>query len=189
MSINSLDEETALSIIFGNTKKKKRNVDLVTLAKTFRYLVNLYGSQAAAAKKVGLSTEMIREFLSTLKLPTEIQQLISARKIDSVDIVREISSLKDRSNQIAAANALMSSSSKDVRDIKRLVAGSSASIEDAKNVVTDLKPKGLHIFVMDVDDETYRLLLKRSKAMKLKPAEVARDIVSKWLKRMYKGDK
>ena len=189
MSISSLDEETALSIIFGNTKRKKRNVDLVTLAKAFRYLVDLYGSQTAVAEKVGLSTEMIREFLNTLRLPSEIQQLISTRKIDSVDVVREIYSLKDLSKQIAAANALMSSASKDVRDIKRLLTTSNVSVEDARKVVTDSKPKGLHIFVMDFDDETYRLLLKRSRAMKLKPAELVRDIVSEWLKRTDKGGK
>lgn len=189
MNPSELDEDTALSIVFANIKKKKRECDLVTLANAFQYLVDLYGSQAAVGKKVDLSTEMIREFLSTLKLPREVQQLISMRKIDSVDIVREISSLKDPSRQIAAARMLISSASKDVRDIKRLLTSGNVSVEDAKRIITDAKPKGLHIFIMDLDDEMYRLLMKSSRAMKLKPAELARDIVSEWLKRMDKGGK
>jgi len=181
--MKKLDEETALSILFSNTKRKKRGADLITIAESCEYLVKLYGSQKAVAERVGLSTEMIREFLTALKLPEEVQELISDRRIDSIDVVREISVLKDPSKQIAAAKVFVSSLSKDVRDIKRLIKDADLPIGKAKEVVSESKPKGLHIFMMDFDDETYQALIEHAKAAKVKPAELVREIVTDWLER------
>ena len=181
--MKTLDEETALSILFANTKRKKRNKDLITIAESCEYLTKLYGSQKAVAEKVGLSTEMIREFLATLKLPEEVQKLISDRKIDSIDIVREISVLRDPSKQIAAAKIFADSLSKDVRDIKRLIKDTSLPVAEAKKAVMESKPKGLHIFMMDLDDETYRAVVEQAKNMKVKPAELVRQIVLDWLQK------
>lgn len=187
MSQFRFDEETALSIIFANTKRKKRNVDLVTLAKTCEYLVNIYGSQQALAKKVGLSAEMIRELLIPLKLPKEIQKFVVERKIDSIDVVREISALKEPTKQITAANAFMNSASKDVRDIKRLIKDASMSLKNAKRVIQEAKPKGLHILLMDFEDETYKSITKEAKNKKINPAELVREIVKQWVKKKTKA--
>lgn len=186
--MKNLNENTALAIIFANTKRKNRNVDLLTMAKCFEYLVKLYGSQKAVAKKVGLSTEMIREFLIVLKLPIKIQKLISERRLNSIDVVREISIIKYPSKQIAAAHAFINSLSKDVRDIKRLVINAELPIEDAKKTVLDAKPKGLHIFVVDFDDETYQAITRETKTLKIKPAELIRRIVTDWLKQKTKKE-
>jgi len=187
--MRKLNEETALAIVFANTKRKKRPDDLLTVANAFDYLVRLYGSQKVVAEKVGLSTEMVREFLTTLKLPEEIQKLVSDRRIDSIDIIREISSLKEPSKQIAATEAFINSLSKDVRDIKRLVKDANASIKDAKKVVLEAKPKGIHIFVMDFDEEMYRTIIKQARVLKIKPAELVKGIVSEWLKQKQKKTK
>jgi hypothetical protein len=180
--MRKLNEETALAIVFANTKRKKRPDDLITIANAFDYLVRLYGSQKVVAEKVGLSTEMLREFLTPLKLPEEIQKLVSDRRVDSIDIIREISALKEPSKQIAATEAFINSLSKDVRDIKRLVKDANVSVKDAKKVVLEAKPKGLHIFVMDFDDEMYRTIIKQARVLKIKPAELVKRIVKDWLK-------
>jgi hypothetical protein len=187
--MNNLNENTAFAIIFANTKRKNRNVDLLTIAKCFEHLVKLYGSQKAVANKVGLSIEMIREFLIVLKLPIKIQKLVSERRIDSIDVVREISIIKYPSKQIKAAHAFINSLSKDVRDIKRLVKKSKLPIEDAKKIILDAKPKGLHIFIMDFNDETYQAIIKEAKALKIKPAELVKGIVTNWLKQKTKKEK
>lgn len=181
--MKELDEETALSILFANTKRKKRIDNLLTIAEACEYLVNLkkYGSQQAVAKTVGLSSEMIRQFLTVLKLPKEIQELVSERKIDSVDVVKEIAAIKDPLKQIAVANSFVNSLSKDARDIKRLIKNVNFPIEEAKKTVLDAKPKGLHIFVMDFDDEMYRAILTHAKTLKMKPVELVRKIVMEWL--------
>jgi len=186
--MRKLNEEAALAIVFANTKRKKRPDDLITVANTFDYLVRLYGSQKVVAEKVGLSTEMIREFLTTLKLPEEIQKLVSDRRIDGIDIIREISVLKDPSKQIAAAEAFINSLSKDVRDVKRLVKGANVPIEEAKKVVLEAKPKGLHIFMMDFDDEMYRAIIKHTRTLKIKPAELVKGIVADWLTQKAKKE-
>lgn len=181
--MKKLDEKTALSILFANTKyRKKRKTDLLTIAKNCDYLVKLYGSKKAVAEKVGLSSEMIREFLVVLKLPKQIQDLVSDRKIDSIDIVREISVLKEPSRQIVASEAFINSLSKDVRDIKRLIKDANVSVKNAKKTVLDAKPEELHIFVMDFDNEMYQAIIENAKASRVKPTELVRGIVMDWLK-------
>ncbi len=177
-----LDEDTALAIIFANTKRKKRKENLLTIAKAFEYLVKLYGSKKTVAERVGLSTEMIRQFLAVLKLPQDVQKLFSDRFIDSVDIAKELLVLKEPKKQVVAANAIVDLLSKDVRDIKRLIKRENLSVEDAKETILNSKPKGLNIFVMDFDDKTYQEIKKKSIELKIKPAELVREIVIDWLK-------
>jgi len=61
--MDQLDEETALAIVFANTRRRPENraENLITVAQAFKYLVNLYDSVAAAAKRADLSPEMVRE--------------------------------------------------------------------------------------------------------------------------------
>lgn len=187
--MKKLDEDIALAIVFSNTKRKKRKENLLTIAKAFDYLVKLYGSQKAAANKVGLSTEMIRQFLSVLKLPHEVQMLFSNRQIDSVDVAKELLALNDPTRQIIAAKTIADSLSKDVRDIKRLVKANKATIEEAKNIVQNSKPKGLHIFLLDFDDDTYRAIMEKAKILSIEPAELVREIVIDWLKQQARKKK
>jgi ABC-type Zn uptake system ZnuABC Zn-binding protein ZnuA len=186
--MNSLDENAALATVFANIRRKKRNNDLITIAKAFEYLVKLYGSQKSVAEKVGLSTEMVREFLAVLKLPKEVRYLISERKIDSIDVLREISVLKETKKQIAASEAFVNSLSKDARDMKRLIKDAELSVNEAKKTILDAKPKGLHIFFMDFDNEIYRAIIQHAKVMKVKPAELVREIVLNWLKEKNRID-
>ena len=184
--MKELDEETALAIVFANTKRKKRKENLLTIAKAFEYLVKLYGSKKAVAKMVGLSQEMIREFLAVMKLPQEVQRLFSNRQIDSIDIAKELLALKDPVKQVVAANAIVDSLSKDVRDIKRLVKDADLHVEEAKRKVVNAKPKELHVFIIDFDDEIYRAIIEQSKELKIKPPELVREIVTNWLKQKPK---
>jgi len=186
--MKKLDEETALSILFSNTKRKKRSADLLTIARSCDYLARLYGSQQAVADKIGISAEMIREFLTALKLPMEVQKSVSERKIDRVDVVREISALGDPEKQIAAAEALIHTPSKDIRDIKRLVKKAGASIQDAKRVVTEGRPQGLHVFVVDFDEAVYRGIAVQAKSLQTTPAELVKGIVIDWLRERRKAE-
>jgi len=179
--MKTLDEETALSILFSNTKRKKRQVDLITLAESCAFLENLYGSKKAVANKVGLSEEMIREIMLPLSLHTEIQELISARKIDSIDKVKEISALKDPTKQIEAAKEFVNIQTKDVRDIKRFIEKTKVSAQNAKGIILKAKPKDLHIFIIDFDEKMYRSILKHAQKKKTDPAELVKEIIASWL--------
>lgn len=181
-----MDEESALAIVFANTRRKKRTADLITVAKSFEYLVRLYESRKAVAEKVGLSTEMVREFLTVLELPEEVKKLISSREIDRLDVALEIYMLKDPKKQVTAAKTIGGLPSKDVRDIRRLAEHANVPIEESKRMVLESKPKGLHIFVMDFDDETYDALLEEARNMDAEPAELVRKLVIDWLRRKRK---
>lgn len=184
--MKNLDKETALAIAFANMRRKKRPDDLVTVGKAYEYLTKVYGSQEAVANTVGLSTEMVRQFLTVLKLPQEVQRLFSNRQIDSVDVAKELAALREPAKQVAAAKLIADSLSKDVRDIKRLVKVTNARIKDAKKIISDAKPKGLHMFIIDLDDMMYRAIIAAAKAMKTRPAELVKGIIMDWIKQQIK---
>lgn len=180
--MNELDEETALSIVFANTKRKKRNVDLITVAKSFEYLVRLYGSQNAVAKRVGLHSEMVRQFRSLLKLPEEVQEIIADRRIDKLDVAYRISMIKDPSEQFEAAKGIADlRESKDIRDVIRMIEKAGYSTKESIERIIEAKPKGLHVFVMDFDDRAYTDINKAAKRMGISPAQLVKQIVEEWL--------
>jgi hypothetical protein len=175
------DEATALAIAYSNTKRKKREKDLVTVAEAMKYLATLYKSQKKVAEKLDLSSEMVRQFLTVLKLPKSVQKLFECKQIDSVDTAKELSSLGDKKKQETAARTIVHSSSKEVRDIKRLVKRASVTIGKAKQTVFDEMPKGLNVFLLDFDEDTMRKLVKEARASKMKPAELVRTVIVEWL--------
>ena len=61
--MKKLDEISALQIVFGNIRRKRRKENLVTIAKAFECLVKHYGSQKAVAEKVGISRAAVSMFL------------------------------------------------------------------------------------------------------------------------------
>jgi hypothetical protein len=180
--MSELDEEQALAILFGNTKRKKRAVDLVTLARSCEFLVKKYGSKKEAAKRLDLSPEMIRELLIPLSLPERIQRIISKRRIDSIDIVREIATIKDKEKQFRAVSLFEEMQTMDVRDIKRLVNESGVSVEEAKNSVLEFKEKNVHVFLIDISDEMYRSIKAQASKMELSPAILVKIIIHSWVK-------
>ena len=182
--MDQLDEETALAIVFANTRRRPENraENLITVAQAFKYLVNLYDSVAAAAKRADLSPEMVREFLQILQLPREVKKLVSERRIDRIDVAYRLSMLQDPSQQIEAARAMAALPSDDVRDVIRLVQHTDLSLEEATKMVSESKPRGLHIFMMDFDDETYAEIVAQARTMKVQPAELVKQIVKDWLR-------
>lgn len=180
--MKKLTEESALAIIYGNTRRKPENrkEDILTIANSFDYLIKLYGSRKVVSEKTGLSEEMIREFLTALKLPKEIQNMIAERKIDSVEAIRNLATLDDM-KKIETAKIYANLQSMDTRDIKRLINEGKLEAKEAKNLIDKAKPKGFHVFVMDFDDETYKDIIKNAKSLKIKPAELVRKIIIEWL--------
>jgi len=175
------DEATAWAVAFENTRRKKRPKDLVTVADAMKYLTELYDIKVVA-RKLNLSIEMIRQFLTVLDLPRKVKALFASRQIDSVDVAKELASLGDKQRQETAAKAVLNSPSKDVRDIKRLIKTGHYRVRNAKKVVLDAKPKGLNIFLLDFDDDSLKKLEKEAKTRGKAAPELVREIVTKWIK-------
>lgn len=183
--MKELNTERALAIVFANTKRKKRTEDIVTIAKAIEHLVRMYGSREEAAKIVGLSTEMLRQFLTVLKLSPEVQHMIAERKIDKVEIVRKLATIKDPAKQIEAAKAFVDFTSEDVRDIRRLSKITGIPLKEAERLILESKPKGFHIFMIDFDQEVYTAINDAAKKKGMRSPELVREIVVGWLKKNH----
>jgi len=177
-----MDEETALAIIFANTKRHKRVVDLLTIAESFEYLRSIYRTQEEVAKKTDLSREMVREFLQILNLPSDIKNLIKLRKIDSVDKAYRLSKVKDQTSLNTIVNRLSSLQTHDVRDVVSTTEENAGiSIDSATDVVLKSKPKNLHVFILDLSDNDYKKLVSAARLNNHSPAGLVKRIVEKWL--------
>lgn len=184
-----MDEESALAIIFANTKRRKRVVDLLTIAECFAFLKNIYHTQKAVAEKTDLSREMVREFLVILDLPKYVKELIRSRKIDSIDKAYRLTKIKDKETLRNAVNNLVNLQTHDVRDIiSSMQENSELSIETAKEIVLAGKPRNIHFFIIDFTEDNYKKLVTIAKSMDVSPAELIKKVVEEWLNKTDDGD-
>lgn len=179
-----MDEESALAIIYSNTKRHKRSLDLLTIAECFEYLKKIYGTQEAVAKKTDLSREMVREFLQVLTLPEYVKQLIRNRRIDSIDTAYRLTKIKDENTLENYTSQLLNLSTHDIRDIIQATKENIGwSIEGAREIVLKTKPTNLHFFVLDFSNDDYNKLIAASKKLNCSTAEIIKRITEDWLKK------
>jgi len=109
-----------LAMALAGTRRKNRAMDLVTLAGSLVALKGEYGSIQAVARAVGISSEMVREFLHISDLSGPVKKAVRQRKIDSVDVAYRLSRLP-RPVQDALAREIVARhmTSDDVRWIDR----------------------------------------------------------------------
>lgn len=179
--MNESEENTALSIILSNTKRKNRTFDILTIARALKKLEDCYGSRQAVAEKVELSIEMIRQFTSSLTLEDEVQKMILNRQIDSVDIVSELSKIKNSKEQISAAKGIQNFNTKDARNILRLMRQSKVSFDEARDNVVNtkkmVKSDDIHIFILDFTDDEKQKILRIASKKKIKPVDLIKQII------------
>ncbi|MEO6729835.1 MAG: hypothetical protein ABIN01_01365 [Ferruginibacter sp.] len=84
--MNGENHSELIAKLILSTKRKKRNFSIVEIASDISKLKNQLGSLNEISKVIGISIGMLQQFLSVLKLPSEIQDLFRERKIDSVAI-------------------------------------------------------------------------------------------------------
>jgi len=178
-----MDEKTALGVLFANTKRVKRSIDLVTIARACELLIRLYGSKEAVAKKIGLSPEMIREFVKILTLVPEVQELVKTRKIDRLDVAYKLSKISNRKLQIEAAQKTMSLPSKSIRDIERLVTHAKMSIDESAKKVEASRLKDMHVLILDFTEDQFRQIERHARVSGKPPVELVKDVIDQWLKR------
>ena len=176
-----MDKESALTTIFANTKRRKRTKDLLTIAENFQYLLSVYGTQEAVAQNTGLSREMVREFLQILTLPDYVKDQIKIRKIDTIDAAYRLSTVKDERTLRTIFDNLSSLQTHDLRDVISTTEETRLSVDEAKQAVLEAKPKNLHVFVIDFDEEKYRKLTDIAKRHNCSPADLIKTVMDEWL--------
>lgn len=110
--------EKALALIISCTRRIKRPLDLVTLSKNILYAKRCMGSLEAVAEAVGLSVRQLKDFLAVEDLCADVKNLVEKRKIDSVDVVKNLRRLPAKKQKILARRFVSGKiTSKDVRVI------------------------------------------------------------------------
>jgi len=180
--MSRLSEDKALAIVFANTRRKKRTENLMTVAEAFEHLAQQCGSQKSVAEKVGLSSEMVREFRRLLGLPPEIQELVRSRKIDRLDVAYRLSMVSDPEEQLKMAREAAGLITDDLRDLRHLVQAGSDT-RKSKRVLERSKLRDLNVFVLDFEHSDYAEIRAHARKAATEPAQLLKDIITRWLRR------
>ena len=115
---DSEELEKALALIISCTRRVKRPLDLVTLVEIILYAKGRMGSLEAVGESVRLSVQQLKDFLAVNELCAEVKALVKKRAIDSVDIVKTISTLPNEKQKSLADHLVKGRiTSKDIRII------------------------------------------------------------------------
>lgn len=113
--------DRAIAALIANTRRVRRKLSLVEIADRIDVVRKALGTFASVSETVGVSEQQLRDFLSVRRLSSPVLKMVSQRRIDSVDVVRQLGKLSRREQGIVgrrfAEGAL---TSKDVRAIVAL---------------------------------------------------------------------
>ncbi len=146
-----------LAKIGKGTRRKKRQINLIELAKEISSLYNEYRSLEKAAKVIELSPEMVRQFLKINELDENVKQLVKDNLITSVDICYRISKLDKKSQNLLAKQAISKRlSSDDVRAIvKYKINNPRLSISQVIERVIQSKDRKIYVAYLGIDKNTF----------------------------------
>lgn len=172
-------EKELLASFIANFKKGKKIADPVEYARTCKALVDLYGSPEDVAEKLGIGKETVRILTKVVDLPSEVQDLVSKRKIPltvAFDIVPV-----DRAIQIEVARAVSGLRSRDAREvIRRVSKNPRKSAESIRSeVLSELEKREVNIVMIAFSKDIYTLLEEQSKDVR---AFITR-VVEEWLEK------
>lgn len=170
-------EKQLLASFISDFKKGKKTADPMEYAKASRTLISMYGSAESVAQKLGVGKETVRILSKVADLPSEVQNLISQRKIP-ITVAFDLVPL-DRDKQIEAAKVVTSLPFKDARKvIRRISENPDKSVTSVRaEVLSELEKREVNIAMIALPKETYASLEEQSKDV----AALISHIVEDWL--------
>lgn len=182
-----MDEETALAICFANLKGSKQK-DLLGTAKALEYLKRLpkYGSNNKVGQAVGVSGEIVREFLTLVKLPLELHPLFDNNQL-GLEQGRRLWQLIRSRPQIAreAAETLKRLNALESRAlIDYLRSHPHISVADAEEQITLSRPiieREFHVIALLSEDD-YSELRRRAHERRIPVDTLVTTVVRDWLR-------
>lgn len=182
-----MDKEKALAICFANLKGYK-DKDLVGTAEALRYLKNLpeYRTNKKVGQAVGVSGEIVREFLAVFKLPEPIQSLFRQRQLRRLEQVRRLWQLARKEPNLLedATQAISTLSALDGRHLIDLVLRyPKIPVEEARRAVLESKTVREHEFhiIAILKEAEYKQLTAESRRRKIAIDVLVTNIVTGWL--------
>jgi len=165
---NEKIRDTVIARLIANTRRKKRPDNLNKIADDILWLSTNEGSLQKVSQIIGISTEMLKKFLSVKQLSFEMRKLVEERKIDSVTIVHLMKNFNSEDQKIIANEVMSARLTAD--DMKVLVplkrSLPNLNINQLISRVQDSKDRKLYIIRFEVPStlkEDFNLLENRFK--------------------------
>ena len=181
-----MTEEEALAIGFANLKGT-RTKDLLVTAEALKTLKGLprYGSNAKVGQALGVSGEIVREFLTLLDLPVQVQQMFQDRRL-SLEQGRRLWQLQRTRPDLVpqVADAMTGISVKDGRNlVDYILRHPELSVKEATRRVLDSKTviePEYHVIAI-LSEVQYRRLATAARRQKIAVDGLVTSIVEQWL--------
>lgn len=173
--------EEALAVALSNLKGAHQK-DLLRTANALAFLTRETGSQTAVAEMVGVSREIVREFLSLLRLPDDVQAMLASGELTTLEQGRRLAQLsRYRPHEVAAAAREMTSlTAHDSRSLTEyLIAHRDVTPAEAKARVfgsKDVVSKEFHVVAL-LNEAEYRRLVELARQDGQTPDELVSTIV------------
>jgi len=182
-----MDKDEAFAICFLNLKGR-RDKDLLATARALQYLKNLpeYGSNKKVGQAVGVSGEIVREFLTLLRFPEPTQSLFATNQL-RLDQGRSLWRLATHSHELVAEASQISVglTAEDTRHlVDYIIRNPGISVSDAKKRIIESKTiieREFHVVAL-LSQQNYDLLVKEARERNLPVDELMTLIVQEWLK-------
>lgn len=163
------DEETLAKLLLSvGTRKRWRALDPITTANILDKLCKR-SSQKEVARKIGVSSEQIRQFRCLLDLPKNVKKLVEDRKI-GIDAGYRISLLKNEDEQEILAKAIIDRkvTSNEVRGIVQSLKKWNLNMPISECIELAIKYRRIieeeHLLVSRIRERTLNSLKERSEA-------------------------
>jgi len=98
--------ERTIARLILNTKRRNRIDNLVEIARQIRWLEKDLGGLKEVSKRIGISLDQIRQFLSIEKMCADVKRLVEERKIDMINSIHYMRSFNSE-DQKAVADSLV----------------------------------------------------------------------------------
>ena len=183
---SKFDRHTALAVCFKNLKGSK-DKDLLLTAQALHFLKELpeFGSNQRVGQQVGVSGEIVRQFISLLDLPPEVRVRIDQKKL-GLEHGRRLGELQRVRPLIVedAAEAMSTMTAMAARDlVDYLKRDPSVSVEDALHAIEDAKPiiTQEHLICALVSENEYDSLAAYSQQHSMTVNDLVTSITREWL--------
>jgi hypothetical protein len=101
--MSSRETDEALSALIVSTKRIRRKLDLLQVAKFLDVAIKGLGSLETVSERIGVSPEMLRQFACVKKLAPQVKRLVASGAISSVDVAYRLSKLTSADQLYVAA--------------------------------------------------------------------------------------
>lgn len=177
------EEETLLAKLYLNLGTRRKKDNLLEISEACKILSKHYGSQKSLAKKIGVSSEIIRGFVSITELPNEIKTLIKKKKIH-FDTAQRIHRINDKELQIKVANLVAGMSSDNAKQLIQYARRHPhESLENIKKrLITSRGQKEKYtVMILPLPDELYSSLSNHAKNKEKSTEKLIIEILENWI--------